>query len=407
MNHETGLVESVLESPDDDAPRLVYADWLEERGDPRAEFIRVQCAAARLPADDLRLPGLQARAKQLLAHARDWSAPLGLEPEACEFRRGFVEAVEVATDRFLERPDALFHSAPIRQIHFLHATRHLRELADCPWLAKLATLDLSANALRDAGAAILAASPHLTRLAALDLGGCEIHQAGAESLAGATDLHKLVELRMAGCGIGPSGLQAILASPALARVEALDVRGNHQCWVNPNRGEPWVTLTETNIQNDGVRLLAESNTSSRLAFVDLSLNSIEASGWEAILHSPHLAGMTCLNAFESDHVYADEGPSEPALGSERRTINEEISDVLCVSIPGGSRRSIRRTTGDPRWTAPPCTIDPGWVERLRRRFGHRITFRPPAVRFGAHFGGTRDDWFGGRAVLERVDDLIR
>src|SRR5215212_7800179 len=29
---------------DDDTPRLVFADWLQENGDePRAEFIRIQC----------------------------------------------------------------------------------------------------------------------------------------------------------------------------------------------------------------------------------------------------------------------------------------------------------------------------------------------------------------------------
>ena len=34
--------------PDDDAPRLVFADWLDEQGDPRGEFIRVQIALAQL-----------------------------------------------------------------------------------------------------------------------------------------------------------------------------------------------------------------------------------------------------------------------------------------------------------------------------------------------------------------------
>jgi uncharacterized protein (TIGR02996 family) len=46
---------AVIAHPDDDAPRLVFADWLEEHGTKvdvaRAEFIRVQCELARLPAD--------------------------------------------------------------------------------------------------------------------------------------------------------------------------------------------------------------------------------------------------------------------------------------------------------------------------------------------------------------------
>ena len=48
---KVALVRAVLESPFDDAPRLVYADWLEENGRPgRAEFIRAQVELARGPA---------------------------------------------------------------------------------------------------------------------------------------------------------------------------------------------------------------------------------------------------------------------------------------------------------------------------------------------------------------------
>src|SRR5262249_13022193 len=41
---EEAFVQDVRENPDDPAPRLVYADWLDENGDAdRAEFIRLQC----------------------------------------------------------------------------------------------------------------------------------------------------------------------------------------------------------------------------------------------------------------------------------------------------------------------------------------------------------------------------
>lgn len=41
------LRQAILDDFDDDAPRLVYADWLMERGDPYGEFIRLQCEDAR------------------------------------------------------------------------------------------------------------------------------------------------------------------------------------------------------------------------------------------------------------------------------------------------------------------------------------------------------------------------
>ena len=48
MTDGDALLRAVLLDPADDAPRLVYADWLDDQGDPeRAEFIRVSCARCR------------------------------------------------------------------------------------------------------------------------------------------------------------------------------------------------------------------------------------------------------------------------------------------------------------------------------------------------------------------------
>jgi uncharacterized protein (TIGR02996 family) len=41
---EDAFLEQIRERPSDNALRLVYADWLEERGDVRAEYVRVLCA---------------------------------------------------------------------------------------------------------------------------------------------------------------------------------------------------------------------------------------------------------------------------------------------------------------------------------------------------------------------------
>jgi uncharacterized protein (TIGR02996 family) len=49
MTTGDALLAAVLAAPDDDSPRLIYADWLDENGQPeQAEFIRVQCELARL-----------------------------------------------------------------------------------------------------------------------------------------------------------------------------------------------------------------------------------------------------------------------------------------------------------------------------------------------------------------------
>lgn len=49
MTDESALLAAVIADPADDAPRLVYADWLDDHGEEaRAEFIRTQIALARL-----------------------------------------------------------------------------------------------------------------------------------------------------------------------------------------------------------------------------------------------------------------------------------------------------------------------------------------------------------------------
>ena len=58
---------AIRAAPDDDAPRLIYADWLDEHGQPeRAEFIRVQCELARRES-----PELRRREAELLAQHHD------------------------------------------------------------------------------------------------------------------------------------------------------------------------------------------------------------------------------------------------------------------------------------------------------------------------------------------------
>lgn len=48
---------AICSAPDDDTPRLVFADWLEENGEvERAEFIRVQCEFATLNQTDRTCP---------------------------------------------------------------------------------------------------------------------------------------------------------------------------------------------------------------------------------------------------------------------------------------------------------------------------------------------------------------
>ena len=51
LEREALFLQAIADAPDDDAPRLIFADWLEERGDPRCELIRLQCVPVPDDAD--------------------------------------------------------------------------------------------------------------------------------------------------------------------------------------------------------------------------------------------------------------------------------------------------------------------------------------------------------------------
>jgi len=68
MPTHDGFLQAIRDEPDSDVPRLIYADWLDDHGDPaRAEFIRTQCERERLPPGDPRQPALEEREEDLLA----------------------------------------------------------------------------------------------------------------------------------------------------------------------------------------------------------------------------------------------------------------------------------------------------------------------------------------------------
>ena len=71
---EDAFFHDIREHPEDDVPRLVYADWLEEHGGEqaraRAELIRVQCRLERLPEEDQERAGLALRSEELLSLLR-------------------------------------------------------------------------------------------------------------------------------------------------------------------------------------------------------------------------------------------------------------------------------------------------------------------------------------------------
>lgn len=81
----SALLLSVWSKPDEDGVREVCADALTEAGDPRGEFISLQCLEDRSEKQDRRM------AKLLQAHRASFSLPFQGE---VSFRRGFADEVQ-------------------------------------------------------------------------------------------------------------------------------------------------------------------------------------------------------------------------------------------------------------------------------------------------------------------------
>jgi carbon storage regulator len=74
---EEGFLQAIEANPGDEGLRLVFADWLEERADPLADFIRLRCELAKLSAQDERRQALEDQETVLwYRHGLAWQAAL-------------------------------------------------------------------------------------------------------------------------------------------------------------------------------------------------------------------------------------------------------------------------------------------------------------------------------------------
>jgi uncharacterized protein (TIGR02996 family) len=276
MPDDDAFLRAILTNPDDELPRLVYADYLDERGDPRGEFIRVQCELARLPPDDRGRPRLEARERELLrAHKGEWSGDLADFAEHWHFARGFVEAVTLGAAAFLRRGAALLGRAPVRAVALRDAWEEMDKLAASPLLGRVRSLLLNGNHLNRVDVTALLSSPHLAGLEDLNLVYNQLDGSAAEELAKSPAVVGLRSLDLSNNAVGTEGARALAASPHLGRLERL-------------------TLRNAAVHADGARAIAESESLTSLTALDLSGNPLGNRGVRALVHATQLRRLQYL-----------------------------------------------------------------------------------------------------------------
>lgn len=283
-NEEEGFLEEIQQGPDDDAPRWIYADWLEERGDPRAEFIRVQCEVARCAATGSPPPAeLAARERELLDERRRAClaelAPLGVRD--VRFSRGLVEKVHCVGSQVLERPNTLFKHAPaIRALLLRQPARQgagiLFRILTSPHLHCLKTLDLAQNELRSIGSEHLSDFPRLVRLATLNLSRNHLSGRGLHELLADRYFEGVASLNLSGNGLLLHDTKLLARSPHLRGIRSL-------------------SLDDNQTGDDGLHFLSTSPHLSELNFLSLKNCEIAVAGVRAFAASPSLLQVATLD----------------------------------------------------------------------------------------------------------------
>jgi uncharacterized protein (TIGR02996 family) len=309
VNEREALLRAVCENPDDDTPRLVFADWLDEHDEPeRAEFIRVQIKIAR-GTDD---PKLKQREQELLAaHRAAWSEPFRqFEVEGSSrqlifgvhFQRGFVHTISANDEelRFVANAPALFQLAPIERVNLIYKAQH-EDLTRCPELLQLKELMITrGEGYEAAEIAALCRSKYLSNIVRLDLiaddDNGHLDDEGIETLSRAKTLPALRHLDISSnwCNwqFDDSWVGILTRGKLITQLESLRLRGT------------WLT-------DVGVQTLARSKRIGSLSHLDLSNNRIGDEGLRALAQSRTLTRLTTLdlrgNGYEDEDGVEVEG----------------------------------------------------------------------------------------------------
>lgn len=226
MSEEGALLAAICAEPEEDTPRLAYADWLDEHAGSlpkakresarlRAELIRVQCALFRMPPEEEDADSatsrveLENREAELLKNTnrrQAWAKPFGREVgvgrDAGRFIRGFARYASGTPGDYFAAGEALFDVSPVHEIscNWLDAASTNRLLA-LPWLGRVRRFYAHANFGDEAAVAEkVFAAPSLANVEDLTLSAAEFVSPGGP--VGNRPLAALRRLELQGGGNG-------------------------------------------------------------------------------------------------------------------------------------------------------------------------------------------------------------
>lgn len=261
MSDRTAFIDAILNSPDDDTARLVFADWLEEHGEhERAEFVRVQITFSCLPEGARNRSALAEHINNLLRdHEGHWRAAVGLLHRGGSYNRGFLSGVRMSSAEFVTRARTALAREPVQitldLLGFdangdLIPDEQLTELAGSADLRAVSQINSQTGGFGDLFPQLLC-SPHLTNLT------------------------RIVAFEDR---IGSAGVRALAQSPSAFRLDLLDLNGA----IGSDDDD------ESDDAVEAVTLLATDPRFTSLTSLALPFNSLGDRSVEALLASQTL-----------------------------------------------------------------------------------------------------------------------
>lgn len=239
------FLRAIFDSPGDDTPRLVYADWLEERGEEGVAAALRLAAAARHAAD----PGTAERLRaERDAHLQALGDEAGIAAGLVHGPGGLP--IEVAADDLLD--EARFRALAVTRWPWWFGADTIRVNAgritngfpfDTIFAAsatrKVTRLDLSGihepipAIVTDAGGGVLSTEPDY-RIHPV------ITHAGVAALARHRGAHRLTDLDLTYNDLGNDAARALIRSPFLDNLRSLNLMEGNRLL----RGRVWQDIIE-------------------------------------------------------------------------------------------------------------------------------------------------------------------
>jgi uncharacterized protein (TIGR02996 family) len=190
VDDREALLEAVFAAPDDAAPKLIYADWLDENGEPaQADFIRFQIdpSSANSPSSRVHL-----ELEKFMRLAEEIGCDVEFLPR---YGDGFPLKTAISVERFCNVSSKWWPRIPVAALETELSILNVDAFIECAYLERVRELALVGEDPHGHILPILVMCESLTQLSILDLSSFTLGIEATEALSKTDLFDGLKELR--------------------------------------------------------------------------------------------------------------------------------------------------------------------------------------------------------------------